>query len=262
MRTIQFRYLERLSAIHDLRPDAKIVCLVSLSMGIALNLGWGVIGVGWLVLVAAFLLARLPRTMLAPPPRIFLMIVGFSFMFSLFSGGDPVVAGVELGGVLEFAQLLALGLLLVGFAALLTWTTSLTDIGLGLANLLRPLRLVRAPVDELTTVIVLVRHGLTWASVGLTASGIMLLSPSTLFYDSGVGLVAGMENLPAAKMDLKDRWATGAGAGDRHVGHDVLSGGSGQLGQEPANGLDAVLRVAGEANDGIAQGFRGSLGGG
>ena len=155
MRTIQFRHLERSSAIHDLRPDAKIVCLVSLSMGIALNLGWGVIGVGWLVLVAAFLLARLPRTMLAPPPRIFLMIVGFSFMFSLFSGGDPVVAGVELGGVLEFAQLLALGLLLVGFAALLTWTTSLTDIGLGLANLLRPLRLVRAPVDELTTVIVL-----------------------------------------------------------------------------------------------------------
>lgn len=155
MRTIQFRHLEQRSTIHDLRPDTKIVCLISLSMGVALNLSWPAIAAGWVVLIAAFLLSRLPRTMLAPPPRLFLLIVGFSFMFSLFSGGDPVVAGVELGGVLEFAQLLALGLLLVGFAALLTWTTSLTDIGLGLANLLRPLRLVRAPVDELTTVIVL-----------------------------------------------------------------------------------------------------------
>ena len=155
MRTIQFRHLERTSLVHGLRPDTKIVCLISLSMGVALNLSWPAIGVGWIALIAAFLFSRLPRTMLAPPPRLFLLIVGFSFMFSLFSGGDPVVAGVELGGVLEFAQLLALGLLLVGFAALLTWTTSLTDIGLGLANLLRPLRFVRAPVDELTTVIVL-----------------------------------------------------------------------------------------------------------
>lgn len=155
MRTIQFRHLEQQSSIHGLRPDTKIVCLISLSMGVALNLSWPAIGAGWAVLIAAFLLSRLPRTMLAPPPRLFLMIVGFSFLFSLFSGGDPVVAGIELGGVLEFAQLLALGLLLVGFAALLTWTTSLTDIGLGLATLLRPLRLVRAPVDELTTVIVL-----------------------------------------------------------------------------------------------------------
>lgn len=155
MRTIQFRHLERSSAVHDLRPDTKIVSLILLSMAVALNVGWGVIGVGWLVWATAFALSRLPLGILAPPPRLFLMIVGFSLLFSLFSGGDPVVAGVELGGVLEFAQLLALGLLLVGFAALLTWTTSLTDIGLGLANLLRPLRLVRAPVDELTTVIVL-----------------------------------------------------------------------------------------------------------
>ncbi|MEM7287588.1 MAG: energy-coupling factor transporter transmembrane protein EcfT [Actinomycetota bacterium] len=155
MRTIQFRHLERTSTLHRLRPDTKIVCLIAVSMGVALNLGWAAIAAGWTVLVGAFLLSRLPRTMLAPPPRLFLLIVGFSFMFSLFSGGDPVVGGIELGGVLEFAQLLALGLLLVGFAALLTWTTSLTDIGLGLANLLRPLRLVRAPVDELTTVIVL-----------------------------------------------------------------------------------------------------------
>lgn len=155
MRTIQFRHLERSSPLHRLRADAKIVGLVTMSMGIAFNLGWASIGAGWVVLVALFLLSRLPLNVLAPPPRLFLLIVGFSFMFSLFSGGDPVVAGVALGGVLEFLELLALGVLLVGFAALLTWTTSLTDIGLGLANLLRPLAVVRAPVDELRTVIVL-----------------------------------------------------------------------------------------------------------
>ncbi len=155
MRTIQFRHLEGASPLHRLRADAKILGLVTMSMGVAFNLGWGSIGAGWVVLVGLFLVSRLPRNILAPPPRLFLLIIAFSFMFSLFSGGDPVVGGVEIGGVLEFLQLLALGILLVGFAALLTWTTSLTEIGLGLANLLRPLAVLRVPVDELRTVIVL-----------------------------------------------------------------------------------------------------------
>lgn len=155
MRTIQFRHLERPSPVHRLRPDVKILSLIATSMAIALNLSWGVIAAGWIALLGLFLLARLPRTLLAPPPRLLLAIIGFSFFFALLSGGDPVVGGVALGGVVDFAQLLALGLLLVGFAALLTWTTELTDVGLGLASILRPFRIVRAPVDELTTVLVL-----------------------------------------------------------------------------------------------------------
>lgn len=154
-RVLQLRHLPGTSPLHRVRSDIKILSLMSCTTVVALNPGWGPLAAGWSLAVVLFLIARLPRRILAPPPRPLLLVLGFSFLFSLLSGGDPVVAGIEVGGVVELAQLVALGFLLIGLAALLTWTTSLTEIGLGLGRLLRPFRLLRLPVDELTTTIVL-----------------------------------------------------------------------------------------------------------
>jgi len=78
----------------------------------------------------------------------------------------------------------------------------------------------------------------------------------------GVGAVAGVKNLAGAEMDLKDRGTTGNGAGNRHVGHDFLGGGPGQLAQEGPDRLNAVLGIAGETDHGIADGGGGRRGGG
>lgn len=155
MRTLQLRHLERPSTVHRLRGDVKIVSLVAIDAAVAFNPGWGVIAGGWAAWLLVFAAARLPWSIVAPPPRMYFVLLGFGALFSLFSGGSPVVAGVEMGGVIEFAQLVSVGLLLVAFAALLAWTTSPTEIGLGLGSLLRPLRRVRVPVDEIVTTVVL-----------------------------------------------------------------------------------------------------------
>lgn len=155
MRRLQLRHHDNDSIVHRLRPETKIGCLLAASTAVAFNPGWPVLGGGWLVAVLVFLLARLPFGVLAPPPPLFFYVTMFGGLFSLFSGGDPEVAGVALGGVLEFAQLVTVGLLLVTYAALLAWTTSLAEVGMGLSRMLRPLRHVGFPVEEVTTVLAL-----------------------------------------------------------------------------------------------------------
>jgi energy-coupling factor transport system permease protein len=169
-RTIALRHLERSSFVHGVRSDVKIVSLLACTSAIAFNPGWAPIGAGWVLATVVFLAGRLPVQVLAPPPRILLTILAFSGLFSLLSGGDPAVAGIQLGGLLELAQLVALGFLLIAFAALLAWTTSLTEIGLGLGRLLRPLRLVRFPHAELTTVIVLAVRAIPAVRAELTVT--------------------------------------------------------------------------------------------
>lgn len=168
--TIQLRFLDQPSVVHRLRSDTKIVALLAITTAIAFNPGWPAMGAGWVMALVLFVTARLPRAILAPPPQALLVVLSFSLMFSVLSGGDPSVGGVGLGGVIELAQFLTLGFLLVAMAALLSWTTSLTEIGLGLTRLLRPLRLLRMPVDDLGTTIVLAIRSLPAVRAELTVT--------------------------------------------------------------------------------------------
>jgi energy-coupling factor transport system permease protein len=153
--SLQLRHVETSSPVHRLRADTKIACLVVFAMALAFNPVWEVIGIGWAAAAVIFVLARLPTAVLAPPPPLFFYVVFFGSVFSLLSGGDPDVAGVGLGGLVDFAQFVTLSVLLVVLAALLVWTTTVSEVGLGLGSLLRPLRLVRLPSDEIATVVAL-----------------------------------------------------------------------------------------------------------
>lgn len=129
--------------------------LVLFSIAIAFNPTWWVLTSGGAVLVIVFVTARLPRTVIAPPPPAYFFVVGTGGIFALLSGGDPTLAGVGLGGLLDFVQLLVVGLLLIGAAVLLVWTTPPVDVGAGVARMLGPLRFLRVPVDELRTTVLL-----------------------------------------------------------------------------------------------------------
>ena len=155
MKTLQLRHLPRESVVHRLRPETKLIALPVLSSTFIFNASWGAAGVGWGLAVVIFLLARLPRSVVAPPPRLFFYAVGFGALFSVASGGDPVVAGLELGGALDYLQLIAVGSLAIVYGAILAWTTEISAIGVGLSRLLRPLRFFRLPTDEIATVIML-----------------------------------------------------------------------------------------------------------
>lgn len=153
--TLRLRHLDCHSPIHRMRADVKIAALLASTTAVALDPSWPVLAAGWAGAVAIYVTARLPRNVLGAPPTMLVAVLGFSFLFALFSGGDPTVGGIALGGVVELAQLVAFGVLLVAMAAILAWTTPLSEIGFGLARLLAPLRLARFPVEELATVVVL-----------------------------------------------------------------------------------------------------------
>src|SRR5882724_565596 len=74
--------------------------------------------------------------------------------------------------------------------------------------------------------------------------------------DEEIGFVAGRQHFAGAHADLENGWAAGDGGGNRHVGHDFLGAPAGEPGEERAGALDAVLRIAGETNNGVVDVFR------
>ena len=78
--------------------------------------------------------------------------------------------------------------------------------------------------------------------------------------DEEIGFVAGGENFARADADLENRRTAGDRGGNRHVSHDVLVAAAGEPGEESAGALDAVLRIAGEPDDGVVDVFGTQIG--
>ncbi len=66
-----------------------------------------------------------------------------------------------------------------------------------------------------------------------------------------VGLIARAQDFAGTDADLENGRPAGNGGRDGHERHDFLFAAAGQPRQKSADGLDAVLRIAGNANDGL-----------
>lgn len=150
-----FRTVPVDSPIHRLSAETKVVAGVVVSIGLVFNPSWSHVGVAAFLTVAVFVLANLPRSIL---PRIPLLVryglVGGAIGATM-SGGDPVVAGFALGGMLDYLRLITLGAVMILWAGILSWTTGLTAVGFAIRRLIRPLRHLKVPVDEIGSVIAL-----------------------------------------------------------------------------------------------------------
>lgn len=60
-----------------------------------------------------------------------------------------------MGGFVAFARITALGMVLLGLGAVVSWTTQVADIAPAIALLGRPLRWLRLPVDDWAVTIAL-----------------------------------------------------------------------------------------------------------
>ena len=78
--------------------------------------------------------------------------------------------------------------------------------------------------------------------------------------DEEIGFVARGEDFARAHAHLENRRAAGDRGGNRHVSHDFLRAAAGEPREERAGALDAVLRIAGEPNDGVVDVFRAKIG--
>ena len=143
------------SPIHRLRAETKVIAGIVISIGLVFNPAWSHIGVAAALVVATFLLGRLPRSILPRPPLLVRFGLIGGAMGATFSGGDPVAAGIALGGLLDFLRLIGVGVVMILWAGILSWTTGLTAVGFAIRRLIAPLRRLRVPVDEIGTVIAL-----------------------------------------------------------------------------------------------------------
>lgn len=139
------------SPVHRLWAGTKLLAALAVSVLLTIDPSWPAIGcVAALILVTAAL-AGIDHTCLPSVPRRVWLVVAGS-LFTIANGGAPQVSvgplTVGLGGFADFLRAGALGLCLVGLGALISWTTEVADIAPAVAQLCRPLRMLRLPVDD------------------------------------------------------------------------------------------------------------------
>lgn len=147
------------SAIHRLWAGTKILAVGGVSFTAVYFPTWGCLGMLTALLLVVTVVARIPAGAWPRPPLWFWATVLAAGLLASIAGGSPylVVAGTKLGfgGLDAYARFVATGMLLLLAAAVLGWTTSLADIAPAMSSLMRPLSVVRFPVDEVAASIAL-----------------------------------------------------------------------------------------------------------
>jgi energy-coupling factor transport system permease protein len=156
---VLLRQVQADTPVHRLWAGTKILAAAGVSVTVSLVPSWSAIAVIGVLLVAGSLLARVPWGAVPRPPIWFWVLLIFGAVLTVFSGGSPeiAVAGahIGLGDLDSYARFTLVSVILLGAGAIIGWTTSLGDIGPAVGRLLRPLALVRVPVEEWATAIAL-----------------------------------------------------------------------------------------------------------
>jgi energy-coupling factor transport system permease protein len=123
------RYLPGTSLVHRADPRAKVLALAAFSLLVTWRPTWTAIGVGFGLVAATFVAARLPLAVLPRPPRILLATLSIS-------GGVALLGE----GLDTWGRFVALAVTLVLAGSLLAWTTPLADLAGAVGRLLGPFR--------------------------------------------------------------------------------------------------------------------------
>ena len=158
-RIILLREIPGDSPVHRLWAGTKLVSVAGLSVVLSYYPSWGALGLTACLLLTAGLIAHIPRGALPRPPFWFWIILLVTGGLASVSGGSPhlTIGGalLGLGGIDAYLRFVSIGILLLLAAAMVGWTTSLGEIAPAVARLMRPLRLVRFPVDEFAVAVAL-----------------------------------------------------------------------------------------------------------
>jgi len=153
------RFLPGHSPVHRMWPGTKLLVAAALGLSVGIFPTWPAAAAVAVLLGLAAATARVPAGALPRVPRWFVAGVAITAGLSLLSTAAPSarVAGMRLslGGLEEWARFSVLGILVFVTALVVGWTTPMADLPPAVRSLLRPLRLVRLPVDELATAVAL-----------------------------------------------------------------------------------------------------------
>ncbi|MGA2208909.1 MAG: energy-coupling factor transporter transmembrane protein EcfT [Acidimicrobiales bacterium] len=153
------RYVPGGSAVHRMWAGTKLVWFTLISIGLLLWPSWKAVGVGGVMVLGGFLVAKLPRGVAPRLPSWIWLLLLLGFAIALASGGKPFVhlgrVKLGFGGIYEFALFWCITIEVLALAMLVSWTTPLADLSPALGRLGWPLRKLRLPVDEVVGAIAL-----------------------------------------------------------------------------------------------------------
>lgn len=125
------------SAVHRLWAGTKLLCAALLVIVTVVFPGWPAAASGAVVILAAAVLAGVPRTAL---PR----VPAWVWIFVLVTAGLSLLGS----GLALYLRSVLITVVLLGSAAVVTWTTPVSQITPAVAVLAAPSRKLRLPVDE------------------------------------------------------------------------------------------------------------------
>ena len=145
------------SLIHRLDPRTKLVLLVVYIVALFLAVDWISYGLMLLFLVTCIAISRVPLKSFVRGMKPLMFILAFTVILNLFfttGEGDPVVdywiITIYMEGIIRAIFMLLRILLLIAGTFLLTYTTSPISLTDGLESLMKPLRVIKVPVHELS----------------------------------------------------------------------------------------------------------------
>ncbi|EUA47228.1 energy-coupling factor transporter transmembrane component T family protein [Mycobacteroides abscessus] len=140
------------SPIHRLWAGTKFLSVLTVSVLLLIYPTWTCIGVLAALLLVAARLARIPRGALPTIPRWMLIMMIGTGLIALSSGGAPYWQlgpyTIGLHGALTTARACMMASLLLGTAAMVSWTTDVSDVAPAVGFLGRPLGRLGLPVNE------------------------------------------------------------------------------------------------------------------
>ncbi len=156
------------SILHRLDPRAKIAILAVYSFALLFVSSWWGMGLMAALFAAALLSSRIPAGKVFGCGAVIYVLATFAVLFNTvrFGEGGPAVslAGLETG-CFYGARIL----LLFWMSLLLCFTSTSTSLTSGLASLMRPLRALRVPVDDVALVLSLALRFIPLTSVEYSA---------------------------------------------------------------------------------------------
>ncbi len=150
------QYFPGNSVVHRLDPRTKLIALVAYIIALFTAGSWVSYGICFLFLAVTIAISRIPVKSFIKGMKPLLLILVFTGLLNLFfTGGETVLFSVwkitlTLEGVTRAIFMVSRILMLICATFLLTYTTSPISLTDGLESLMRPLKVIRVPVHELS----------------------------------------------------------------------------------------------------------------
>jgi energy-coupling factor transporter transmembrane protein EcfT len=153
------RYLPGDTVVHRLWAGTKVLSVGAVSVALSLRPSWRALAIVGAVIVVTLTAARIPRGAVPRIPSWIVTVLVAGGLIDVMWGPAPhrnlLGVSISVTAADQWTRLLLVGVELLVLAAVVAWTTRLGDLAPAIGKLLRPFRVLRVPVVELTVAVAL-----------------------------------------------------------------------------------------------------------